>query len=270
VDAARTTIQRLEEIAANAVPAEVIQIVDGWLLRASPATLFRRINSVLPMHGDAHELDQRIALVESFYRRRGLPVRYQLSPVAAPAGLEQELAARGYEVEAPVTVQTASAAVVAATPLRADRVDVVLRDDVDAASLASDAAARGADAPAQSRLAAYARLLGRIGPRAAAALAALPGVGAAGAGFVVVERGWAGIFGMATYPGARRRGVAAAVLHALACHARAGGATRLYLQVEQGNEAARALYARAGFEHAYAYHYRSAGLREAAGRREDR
>jgi GNAT superfamily N-acetyltransferase len=38
---------------------------------------------------------------------------------------------------------------------------------------------------------------------------------------------------------------------------------RLYLQVEQGNTAARELYTRAGFSYAYSYHYR---LRESHGR----
>jgi ribosomal protein S18 acetylase RimI-like enzyme len=34
------------------------------------------------------------------------------------------------------------------------------------------------------------------------------------------------------------------------------GAERLYLQVESRNRAAMALYRRAGFRHAYTYHYR--------------
>jgi len=49
---------------------------------------------------------------------------------------------------------------------------------------------------------------------------------------------------------------AIAVLCELARFASARGAQRLYLQVELGNAAARALYARSGFTPAYAYHYR--------------
>jgi len=79
-----------------------------------------------------------------------------------------------------------------------------------------------------------------------------------GVGFGVVERGWLGVFGMATAEAERRRGVAVAVLGALTRVA-AGwgwGAERVYLQVEEGNAAARALYARAGFTPSHRYHYR--------------
>ena len=96
-------------------------------------------------------------------------------------------------------------------------------------------------------------------------MARLPELGGVGAGFVVVERGWAGVFGMGTAPAARRRGVASAILYALARHACVSGATQLYLQVEEGNAAARALYSRAGFAAAYRYHYRSLGVRTAHG-----
>ena len=107
---------------------------------------------------------------------------------------------------------------------------------------------------------AYGRLLPRLGPAYAAALARTPADGAVAAGFVVVERGWGGIFGMGTRPEARRRGVARALLHALASRAAGLGATRLYLQVEADNTPALALYASSCFDPAYGYHYRSLGL----------
>jgi GNAT superfamily N-acetyltransferase len=62
---------------------------------------------------------------------------------------------------------------------------------------------------------------------------------------------------MGTRPEARRRGAATAVLHALAAWAAANGCPRSYLQVEEDNPGARALYARAGFTDAYRYHYRT-------------
>ena len=263
--APRETILLLEEIAANAVAAEVTQVVGGWLLRAWPGAPFRRPNSVLPIRGDRSEIDARIALVEDFYRRRGLPVRYQMSPVAAPPELDDVLAARGYEVEATTLVQTADAGAVAAATAGDDALEVTLVEAVDESWLAANAGAHGTDDGSRSRVASYGRLLGRLGPGGAAVVARAPDLGAAGAGFVVVERGWAGVFGMGTTPRARRRGVASAVLHALARQALTAGATRLYLQVEQGNEIARALYARAGFATAYRYHYRSLGVRSAHG-----
>ncbi len=45
---------------------------------------------------------------------------------------------------------------------------------------------------------------------------------------------------------------------ALAAEAAARGATGIYLQVEDGNVAARGLYRRAGFTDHHGYHYRIA------------
>ena len=75
-------------------------------------------------------------------------------------------------------------------------------------------------------------------------------------GLLVIEGCWGGLFGMATEPRFRRRGLAMALLGAFAKAAGARGATSLYLQVEQDNPAALALYHRTGFTLAYAYHYR--------------
>jgi RimJ/RimL family protein N-acetyltransferase len=64
---------------------------------------------------------------------------------------------------------------------------------------------------------------------------------------------------MVTVPAARRRGAARLVLSAIARWACEHGAPRLYLQVERSNEAARRLYAAAGFTEVASYHYRVRG-----------
>lgn len=58
------------------------------------------------------------------------------------------------------------------------------------------------------------------------------------------------ILTLAVRPGARRRGVGAELVARGAAQAVARGARRLFLEVADDNEAARALYARAGFEEA--------------------
>lgn len=52
---------------------------------------------------------------------------------------------------------------------------------------------------------------------------------------------------LAVAPGARRRGLGAALLAAAAAAAAARGARSIHLEVAEDNAAARALYARAGF-----------------------
>lgn len=256
----RETLVLLEEVAANAVAPTIIQLVDGWLLRAWPDAPFRRPNSVLAVRGEAHGLAARLAVVEDFYRRRGLPVRYQVGAVIEPPGLEEHLAARGYVIEAATVVQTATVAdvLVSSAPVAEVQVDAV--DTADERWLARHGAAHGDDPAQRQRVATYARLLARLAPRAIAATAAANDGTTVAAGFVVVERGWGGIFGMGTRVEARRTGVARTLLHALARHAATLGATRLYLQVEAENTPALALYARSGFDRAYDYHYRSLDL----------
>ena len=56
----------------------------------------------------------------------------------------------------------------------------------------------------------------------------------------------------------RRAGLGTAVTAGLAAHAAARGAERIFLQVEEDNAAARALYARCGFTDHHRYHYRIA------------
>ncbi|MFC7642116.1 GNAT family N-acetyltransferase [Streptosporangium lutulentum] len=74
---------------------------------------------------------------------------------------------------------------------------------------------------------------------------------------VVADTGWAGVFGMATLPGARGRGTAAACSPRWSA-GRAHEADRMYLQVEHDNLPALRLYERTGFSEVCGYHYRTA------------
>jgi GNAT superfamily N-acetyltransferase len=100
------------------------------------------------------------------------------------------------------------------------------------------------------------QILARIGPQAGY-LTAIHDRDVVGVGMVVVERGWAGVFCMATRPADRRRGVATAVLQHAASWAADQGVHQLYLQVEDNVPAVR-LYSRLGFQPSHRYHYRVA------------
>jgi ribosomal-protein-alanine N-acetyltransferase len=90
------------------------------------------------------------------------------------------------------------------------------------------------------------------GPDAMALSLELPGafgLFSAGAGMILarVAGGEAEILTLAVAEPARRRGVGAALLDAAMAEAAARGAAAMFLEVSVGNEAARKLYARAGF-----------------------
>jgi N-acetylglutamate synthase len=77
-------------------------------------------------------------------------------------------------------------------------------------------------------------------------------------GRVAVADGWGGLTAVEVHPAHRRMGLATAITVALAGIAAEHGAAGVYLQVEDPNEAARALYARCGFTEHHGYHYRVA------------
>ncbi|MGC9665588.1 GNAT family N-acetyltransferase [Planosporangium sp. 12N6] len=246
-------VSGVQERAARAFPAVVVDHRDGWWLRYTDSGAWWA-GSVLP-HGDAApvNLPGRIRSVEEFYAGHGTRTRFQISPGACPAGLDEALAERGYRVDCPMSLQSAPTAHVVdrlPTGERQVRVDDQPSDAWFEAWLAVHGT--GHD-PGPER-----DMLRRVAPPSAYA-SALAGAEVVAVGRAVVDTGWAGVFGMATLPHARGSGAAGSVLAALARWAAHHGAAHLYLQVEGDNTAARRLYDRAGFAELCRYHYRTAG-----------
>jgi GNAT superfamily N-acetyltransferase len=68
---------------------------------------------------------------------------------------------------------------------------------------------------------------------------------------------WAGLTAMEVDPEYRRRGLGSSLIAAVAEWAWKQGARSVYLQVGEGNDAARKLYESAGFEYHHSYAYLS-------------
>ena len=82
-------------------------------------------------------------------------------------------------------------------------------------------------------------------------------------GRVSVAGSWGAFTAVQVDAGCRRQGLGAAITSALAAAAARHGARRVLLQVETGNDPARALYLGCGFRDAHRYHYRVAPARHA-------
>jgi ribosomal protein S18 acetylase RimI-like enzyme len=248
----RSRVDDVERCAYDAWPAEEVFALGGWRLRATGGVT-RRGNSVWP--GEATgglSLDERIERVEAWYTARALRPAFQVHALAAPEGLDVALEARGYAIDAPVSVQvapTASAAALARpASLPPARVTAELTAEWFEVSAYRGRFAATADV--------YRRLLQRIGRRARYAWVDVDGrPGAVGLGVLGADARM-GVFSMLTVPEVRRRGAARSVLRALAETAQREQKTELYLQVEQDNAVARGLYAAASFQELYGYHYR--------------
>jgi ribosomal protein S18 acetylase RimI-like enzyme len=240
----------LERAALAAWPAEEAVWHHGWCFRAMRGVT-RRANSVWagPLVQEA-PLAPAIGAAEAFYAVRGLPCLFQVAPGAAPDTLDGALAARGYEVEAPVSVRGRSLLLYFPPERPACEVAVVIEREPSPRWF--DLSASGRFSGVQE---VYRGLLDRLGDRAAYARVELDGrCVAVGLGVVDGER--CGLFAMHTEPAYRRRGLARRIVEAIASHAHGRGARDLYLQVERDNEAALALYDQLGFVERYGYHYR--------------
>jgi GNAT superfamily N-acetyltransferase len=199
-------ISLLDELAANAWPARVQQALEGWRLRATGGVT-RRANSVFtaaPLPAYAGWLES----IEEFYRRRGLPPRFQISD-GSPEGLDAFLEAHDYEGEAYSLVQTAGAQVVAESARAATAPRVIESADLEEEWLEAYMAIEGAP---DDRKDAYRSIYKSIGPRACYVRVLMETEDTGAVGLAVTERGWTGLFSIATRPEYRGRGLASRVI----------------------------------------------------------
>jgi GNAT superfamily N-acetyltransferase len=243
------TIRLLDELAANAWPAIVQQGFDGWRLRASDGVT-RRANSVFSA-GRGPGYAGWLGDIEVFYRRRRLPVRFQISP-ASPAELDSFLQEQGYRVVAETSVMAATTATVCERACGASRFSIHAHSGITSRWI--DAFLR-IEGLSEDRRPAYERILGTIGP-STCFVVLYDGRKDVGVGMSVAERGWVGIFCVATDEKYRRQGVAKQVMSALADWSLEQGARNVYLQVVAANTPAVTLYSKLAFSHLYFYHYR--------------
>ncbi len=246
-------IRFIENIAMNAWPAETIEPLDGWRLRQHPAPS-RRVNSVWPNEsGGEILLKRKLEQVEDFYSKYNQPARYQVCPANLPEGLDDVLEARRYWVDAPTQVQITDIETGLQKSVPKTEYDVVLSETLTPEYL--DTYGTAGTYP-KEKLKDTEDALRRVTRCTIYGIIYLDGQGVA-VGRGVMDSGWMGIFGMATREEHRRKGLATAVLHAMLKWAKENGVKNLYLQVEESNPGALAVYQRLGFEKLYGYHYRT-------------
>lgn len=239
----------LEDAVVDAWPAQECEELDGWCLRATGGPS-RRANSVATLGARTElPLPERVEQVEAFYRARGLRPCFQVSPASTPAGLDAALAERGYDLDGESIAATASPVEVVSRLGRT--VETSVGTSPTHTWFEHALSGRYADSDEVFR-----GIIGRLGTRCRFVTARDTRGNVTGTCLGITSEERLGVYNMLTIEGARRKGTGTALLRALAECALAERMTELYLLVEVGNHAARALYERAGFLDAYRYHYR--------------
>jgi GNAT superfamily N-acetyltransferase len=234
-------IEALERDTVAAVaPPQTLEI-GGWLVPLDDGTI-GRAKSAAPLSHDMGP--EAIGEIEATYRDRGLKPAFRVADVPSLAAVREDLTRRGFAPEQPTIFKTGFTAELAEFSEASARI-LSKPDDAWAAVFLGD----GFDpADGAHRIAALTRSPGAIYG------AAGEGGETQGVGVMSFGTAWAGIHGMRTAPAHRGKGLAAAVLAVMGREARARGAERVFLQVEEAN-AARRIYRKAGFSSAWRYHY---------------
>lgn len=241
-------IETLERATLAAVAPETLEELDGWLLPCSSGTISRATSAVPLAHTpfDAVTAHSLIDRIEARYQARGLPAVFRLADSDCFDMLRAQLSLRGYASGRAVWVQVGSASAMRAVTCLAPA-DISTAPDAAWAALF---VGEGFD-PAEG--ASRVRSLSRASGSLYASVREHGQTVAAGAG--AFSHGWASVHGMRTHPAYRGQGLAGRVLAGLATATVQKGVERVFLQVEDGNDAALALYRRAGFMPVWRYAY---------------
>lgn len=241
------SVDDMARVMTDAWPPIEREVLGDWLLRAAGGFTMRA-NSLLAVGNPDIPLQEAVDAAEVWYAARGLLC---LVAVAGPVGFEVaddllgRLLLERHYTPTPTTLTLTAATRTVAGPTGG--VTVHLADRLDDAWHTAYTAYR--EAP---RALVHGVLEGSPAQRFATVTDRGEVVGIARLG---LAHAWGGVAAMWVRPDRRGRGLARAMLAALAAEAHDTGARSLHLQVEAANAAALRLYRGAGFadHHAYVY-----------------
>lgn len=248
------SIIRMELLASEFWPPRNRQTLsNGWILGENGGVTWRA-NCVLPYGTQENSLDA-VKEAERFYEAKNQPPAFKLTD-AAPLGLDETLAQRGYKKHMITHMQTR-------TLNQDSRKDDLLKGKVNELQVGFSSELRddwllkqAADERYQgSRLEVLRDILNRIpGKRAFAEVIEERTI--VGVGLGVVHKNWLALFSIRTDPDYRRMGIGEAISEALLSWGVENGAKQAFLQVEADNLPAIQLYQKMDFVIPYVYWYR--------------
>ena len=247
-----TMVGLYEELSFNAHPALNTVLCDGWILRFADGYT-NRANSVHMLHPPQMPLADKINFCEWMYTKQKQPTVFKITPLSLD--VDSALAKRGYSVVTPTNVMvmdiSASSFHSANSVVVCKQMDEAWQNDYFRLNQTN------------AQIIPVAKQVQRnmLNPALTATL--YDGTEMVACGLCVIEREYAGLYGIAVSPQFRRKGCGYDICTALMNAAKACGAQKVYLQVVANNAGAIALYKKLGFTDAYQYWYRVKNIQQA-------
>lgn len=241
-------IRRMEAVSFRAWPAASVHYDGSWAVRLTASHPSRRLNSVNPLDpADQVDIERRIKRAQKRFQSYDRPLVFRLSPLA-PSALEAYFDSQGWQRVDETDVMTAKFA-----DMDLDGgFDILPLKDINRYVDASIAIS-GED---PERKAGLTEVIESIRPPHGKFVLE-DADGPVASCLCVHDNDLAGLFDIAVRPDAQGRGFARTVVRGALRWAAAQGAQSSWLQVEQRNKPAIALYSRLGFKPIYSYAYRT-------------
>jgi GNAT superfamily N-acetyltransferase len=239
-------IRLIEEHSLNAWPALQTMFYDGWVLRFADGYT-KRTNSVNPLYASQTQIMEKIIACEKIYQAKNLPIVFKLTDDSHPADLDSTLAAQGYQINSPTSVQLIHLHSWPSTQSPEIRLETQASEEWHTAfSLMNEVK------PERQNI--HRKMLGAILPLKCYASCFWKGqIVACGLG---VLQDYLGLFDIVTDKAYRRQGFSELLLCNILSWAKEKGVQKAYLQVMLNNPPALRLYEKLGFKEAYQYWYR--------------
>jgi ribosomal protein S18 acetylase RimI-like enzyme len=248
----RKLLIRAEDAGLNASAPPQQLWLDGWLVRFSPGKA-KRARCINALASGRLSVGYKLARAEGVFAAAQLPMVVRITPFTRPAGLDAELAARGFRAIDDTRVMVAPTL----THLRPPALPEGLKWSVIGATALAQTLGAWRGSPLAQRQAHAMRLANAPVAFTALAIKRSDDGAIVACGQRASEGDLVGVYDVFVAEALRGRGLASALCVRLLTDARAAGANSAYLQVDADNHAARAVYFKLGFADGYGYHYRT-------------
>ena len=222
-------------------------LYDGWILRFADGYT-KRANSVNPLYSSTIAIDEKIHFCEYVYQQKNLPVVFKLTAAAYPGDLDEQLHAKGYQIDSPTSVQTIDLSAVNFQGVSS----AAFQDELSDAWLENFC--RMSIVPTMHTKTLQKILVNSVPERCFVSIQSNHRIVACGLG--VLQSGYVGLFDIVTDKEFRNRGYAQQIVKSILDWGKHHQAQTGYLQVMIDNVPALNLYSKIGFTEQYQYWYR--------------